>query len=232
LALSCAGLPEADAREFEWIDRSAAELTAESSTTEFSGNGPAESTLSKDISYNAAMVGVEWGEDTDDPCYLKANYRDVATDATETSRTFDRCDGHNPGNMKYVGLPFDHFVTGVKVCKNRDGDKIKGIKLYGQPTECRLGADSVYRESGGSVFLPGPIEYTLHNDSEIVEVACGSATEVSYSAEHTNCDHWGTRRDCPTGMVATGMKFGLEDGSGDREMIEGIALLCHTVTSD
>jgi hypothetical protein len=36
-----------------------------------------------------------------------------------------------------------------------------------------------------------------------------------------------TERSCPTDYVATGMKLELASGSGDRDMIEGIALICN-----
>lgn len=60
-------------------------------------------------------------------------------------------------------------------------------------------------------------------------VECGADSELSVQREHTDCKTWGTERRCPYGMVDTGVSFGREDRSGDREMLKGIALQCSPI---
>jgi len=135
--------------------------------TGFSGNGPSERSLVKSYDLNQALYGATWGEDTDDPCFLEAKYRNIATGELGAVRTFDECDGHNAGNFKYILLPEDYFVTGVRVCLNEDRDKVKGIQLIGQHILCLLGAEGAWTsDDGTSYYQGGGMEYVLHSDPE------------------------------------------------------------------
>jgi len=218
------------------IDRADATLDSASHTTTFSGHGPADRSLSKDYTLNQALYGVTWGEDTDDPCYLEAFYRDVATDGAGATLTLDRCDGHQPDDMKTVTLPSNYFVTGVRVCLNSGGDKVKGIEVLGQHILCLLGASSVDVEtmtctSGNS----SGHDYQVC--SEASELVSCSELDASSAQEQKNCpganngpdSDWEATVSCDPNEVATGLKFGMTDGSGDRKMFEGIALECRAL---
>jgi hypothetical protein len=194
------------------ISATNAQLTSASSTTSFSGHGTGDRTLSKSYTLNQAITGIHWQESTDDPCFLKAHFQNVASGAAGADLTHSGCAGHSMGNEKSVHLPDDFFVTKVQVCMDNGDDKIKGIEIKGQHIDCLLGA-STY-----DAWESTP------NGSQLVTYACAEKRD---SAEHTNCNTWSSERSCPTDYVATGMKLELASGSGDRDMIEGIALICN-----
>lgn len=228
------------ATSFETIDRAAAELSNKPYMTDFSGNGPSERWIVKSYDTNQALYGMNWGEDTDDPCFVEAKFRNIATGETGTARTWDECDGHTPGNLKYIALPEDYFVTGVRVCLNDDRDKVKGVQLIGQHILCVLGAEGAYTsDDGASYYQGGGMEYVLHSDPETRFTSCEELERDSVThghwGEHDNCEgdkdgpdsDWESVERCDSGKVATGFHFGIEAGSGDRNMIEGISLECH-----
>ncbi|HYU32623.1 MAG TPA: hypothetical protein VEW48_10715 [Thermoanaerobaculia bacterium] len=225
-----------------------AHLLGASSPTAFSGRTGAEKTLSKPASENDAIFAVEVSERSDDPCFLKARYRDVVTGAEEGSLRFARCSDNNDneGNNSSratVILPDGSFVTGVRICLSSDRDKLKGIQLLGRVGGCLLGEESIPVSSSpcsGMVHLGG-MEYTVCNETQPTfrELGCEepSAT-LSRFMERTNCkgsergpdQDWESEVSCPAGMVATGMRLSTRDSGGGRAMIDGIALDCTRLT--
>jgi hypothetical protein len=221
------------------------ELTGSPSTTAFSGRGGANRTLSKSASMNDAIYGVEIAERSDDPCFLRIKYRDVASGAEGSSLRFAECSDNNNNegtsdSRRGVSLPSGAFVTGVRICLNADRDKMKGIQLLGRYGGCLLGQEKVYVAPAACspVFKVSGHEYRLCNTDQpnYVGLDCSqTSTSVSDHYERTNCPgtkegpdrDWETRVSCPDLMVATGMKLSTRQSGGGREMIDGIALECH-----
>jgi hypothetical protein len=219
------------------------ELTGSSSTTGVSGIGGTNRTLSKSASLNQAIYGADIAERSDDPCFLRLKYRDVATGSTGSSQRFAECDDNNNdegtnSSLRYLSLPAGAFVTGARICLNSDRDKLKGLQLIGTYGACLLGEDKVYVATApcSNTFKAGGQEYRICDPDQPSYVAldCRSAG-VSDHVERTNCP--GTKRgpdadwesvvSCPDRMAATGMQLSTRDSGGGRTMIDGVALVCH-----
>jgi hypothetical protein len=208
-----------------------------------SGKTPTNKTLTKAASANGAVYAVTIGEDTDDPCYMEIKYRDVATQGTQSSLKFSECDGHKVGDLLTPSLPSGAFATGVRICLNSGGDKLKGIQLIGGYDDCLLGAESIsgIPNSCSSVHNYSGIEYRVcDTDSHpFVTVSCN--LPLTSFVERPNCrglkhdepdNDWEKVVSCPSSrMVATGMKLRTINGSGNRKMIAGVALVCDTLVT-
>lgn len=229
ICLSLAGLADVAAAQH---------LSDKSVPSATSGKAPTNRTLTKAASANGAIYAVTIGEDSDDPCYMEIKYRDVATRGTQSSLKFSECDGHKVGDLLTASLPSGAFATGVRICLNSAGDKLKGIQLIGGYDACVLGAESVsgVPNSCSSVQSFSGIEYRVcdPNSPPYVTISCSVA--ITSFVERPNCQ--GSKRDvpdadwekvvsCPSKMVATGMKLRTIDGSGKRKMINGVALVCN-----
>ena len=213
-----------------------ADLQGNSSTTSYSGKDKSQkSSFTKPASDNDAIFSVVMGERSDDPCYLKIRFHDVAS-GTESSKTYDKCSGKEK-SLRTITLPDEVFVTGVRVCLNSGGDKVKGIQLIGNYGACLLGGDYVYVKPApcGSVVNVSGHDYRLcsTNQPSFVALDCGNPIKPHF--ERTNCQgsnkgpdsDWEKTVNCPSGKVATGMKLNTREGGGKRRMFNGIALVCH-----
>jgi hypothetical protein len=219
---------------------SADHLTSSTGSSGTSGISPTNRTLAKSYTENDAIYGVTIGEDSDEPCYLQVKYRDVGTGATQSSLTFNECDGHKVGDLKTAALPGGAHVTGVRICLNSDRDRLKGIQLIGGYSDCILGEESVtlsMPDCSNVVNLSG-VEYRTCTTSgpSYRTMSCG--LPLTSWVERPNCpgskynapdNTWERVVSCPDKMVATGMKLRTTNGDGDRLGIDGVALDCRTL---
>jgi hypothetical protein len=224
--------------------------------TDFSGKSKAtKRTLSKSYSENGAITGLVADEDSDDPCYLELKYVDVVTRQPQNSLKFADCAGKNgdpkrgvASARKDISLTGGRLATGVRAVLNKDGDKLKGVQLIGNFGECVLGAKefTLSVSDCSSVFGVAPyrrdtLEYRLCNTGSqpsSITVSCDDTrVESNPWFERTNAagnsggpdSDWEKTVSCPNGMVATGMKLNLKIGSGNRQMINGLALECNAL---
>ena len=215
-------------------------LRGKPSNTDYSGRDASrKTTIEKSFSDNDAIYGIVAAEDRNDPCYLQINFRDVTTGAT-SSRTYNECDGNREGDRETLSMPDGGFVTGVRVCLNKDGDKIKGIQLIGSYGGCLLGADSVSVVPPGcsSVVKISGHEYRLCNTDQPTYVTRSCSTEIADDFERNNCvgtkkgpdSDWEKKVTCPPGHVATGFKLNTREGGGNRRMYNGISLVCYEIS--
>jgi hypothetical protein len=215
-------------------------LLNKSVPTATSGKAPTNKTLTKAASENDAVYAVTIGEDSDDPCYMEIKYRDVATQGTQSSLKFSECAGHKVGDLLTASLPNGAFATGVRICLNSAGDKLKGIQLIGGYDDCVLGAESIsgIPNSCSSVHNYSGIEYRVCDPDSPPYVTVSCSIPLTKFVERPNCrgskhdepdNDWEQVVSCPAKMVATGMKLRTIDGSGKRKMIDGVALVCDTL---
>jgi hypothetical protein len=219
-------------------------LAEQSDVTTYSGlSANGTDILSRAASENDAITGVRIAEQSDDPCWMQVDYKDVETGAVGATRTYDRCDGANPGDLEVRSLPDGAFVTGVRICLNSDGDKLKGIELIGNYAACLQGAAHVYLEVAdcSEVFHAGGMDYRVCDTEQngLTEVDC-TPDGLSTYIERTNCDgenegpdeDWESEVHCPAGMVATGFHLNTTSGGGARRMYNGVALECDDLLAD
>ena len=221
------------------------DLRGGSTTTDYSGRDKSQkNSFTKPESNNDAIYGISMGERSDDPCFLKIKYRDVASGA-ESSKTYNECSGKEK-SVKLIDLTQGAFVTGIRVCLNSAKDKVKGIQLIGNYAACTQGADTVTVDIPpcSPVTKTGSSEYRLCNKDGPTYKTLNCSNLGYYRPdnyyERTNCQglkskngpdsDWEEAVYCPTSRhVATGMKLNTREGGGKRRMITGIALVCHTL---
>ena len=220
-------------------DRAVQHLSDHPVPTSTSGKAPANKTLAKAASANGAIYGVTIGEDSDDPCYMEIKYRDVATREAQSSLKFSECAGHKVGDQLSPSLPSGAFVTGVQICMNSARNKMKGIALIGNYDACILGAETItvavppctQGSSGGSEFNicdpDAPAFKTVSCDRSLTSFV--KRPHCPGSKREPPDEDWEKEISCPAGMLATGMTLRTIDGSGDRKMIDGVALVCDTL---
>ncbi|MDF0672740.1 MAG: alpha/beta hydrolase-fold protein [Nitrospira sp.] len=203
-----------------------------------SGKAPTNKTLAKEAWQNDAIYGVTIGEDSDDPCYMEIKYRDLATLETQPSLTFSGCAGHKVGDLLTASLPSGVFATGVRICLNSDGDKLKGIQLIGAYDDCVLGAESVQVPNSCKMYNLSGLEYRICDPDGPPFKPLSCNIPITKFVERPNCqgsrhdepdNDWEKIASCPPKMVATGMRLRTIDGSGNRTMIDGVALECDTL---
>ena len=129
----------------------------------------------------------------------------------------DRCDG-SPGDMISVGLGFPRafidahkddlwqaFVSGVRICTNNDGSRLKGFEIRGRTVMVEgdhiVIADAVLDTDASKDFRP-----------------------------HCNTGNWKRWVECPGQKVATAVVAQYEAGSPPRS-ITGLALECSSIVS-
>lgn len=219
-------------------DRTVQHLSDHPVSTSTSGKAPTNKTLTKAASANGAIYGVTIGEDTDDPCYMEIKYRDVATQEAQTSLKFSECAGHKVGDPLTPSLPSGAFVTGVQICLNSAGNKLKGIELIGNYDACILGAETITVAVPPCTPTSGGVEYNICDPDAPAFKTVSCDRSLTSFVKRPHCpgprrkppdEDWEREVSCPARMVATGMKLRTIDGSGDRKMIDGVALVCDTL---
>ncbi len=208
--------------------------------TAVSGKGPTTVELGKPASSNGALYAVTIGEDADDPCHVEAKFRDVASGSAQSTRTLDGCAGRRVGDPLTASLPGGAYVTGVRVCLNSRGDKMKGLQLVGAYDQCVLGADSMTGTVPGctGVVKISGHDYRLCNTGGPTTRTLSCSVPLTSYVERPNCrgskhdmpdDDWEKVVSCREGMVATGLKLRTVAGGGGRRMVQGVALTCDTL---
>lgn len=219
-----------------------AQLTGTQTPTVFSGNSGFTHRLTRTSAANEAIYSIVYAEKSDDPCFLKANYRDLADNSVTASETFNECSGATSGpSWKEVSLPPGAFATGLRICLN--GDKMKGIQIIGRYGGCVMGEDNIFISPDGCTVpirfgLVLGVEYRLCGEGGLQVIDCSEATaEVADDHERPNCPgsddvpdaDWEKEINCPSGRVATGLQLSTVAGAGARKYIDGIALECTQV---
>lgn len=224
------------------------QITGSTSTTDYSGKKAAEKrTLAPSSTSNEALIGVDIAERSDDPCFLRARYRNIATGSDGANVRFAECDDNNNNegtddSHRTLTMPSGGFVTGVRICMNSEQDKMKGIQLIGRYGACLLGEEKVYVSPApcSQVFKSSGIEYRLCDTDQpnYQTLSCNSSSSsLSVHYERTNCQgsnngpdsDWEEAVYCPDQMVATGMRLNHREGNGGRRIITGVALDCRKV---
>ncbi|MFK7862184.1 MAG: hypothetical protein AB8B64_25480 [Granulosicoccus sp.] len=200
-------------------------------TTRVSGFQGSDTTLRASKSGHA-MYGISSWERSDQPCYLKLRTEDVNDADDKGSHIKDRC-GAAPTSKELraqysdVGLNEQRiFVSGIRVCLNEKGTRVKGIQLRGK------------KISDIGKIVPLPVDVDISKNLEPLgyrlspSVVTNDDSNEPYSYR-LNCqnDNWKRWAECshPIG-IATGVVAHFEAGRKPRALT-GIALNCQQVKS-
>jgi hypothetical protein len=108
--------------------------------TQFSGYRNAVVRKGGEEDYKA-LYGLELAEEGDGPCYLKAKSRHLNNYST-ASYTYDAngCSENDSSRETVEFTGTDTYIRGIQVCMNSDGERIKGVKIFGATLNRSTGA--------------------------------------------------------------------------------------------
>jgi DNA-binding beta-propeller fold protein YncE len=183
------------------------ELTGEVHTTARSGYAGKIVELGDPDSKDRALWGLyseETSAFTNDPCWVQVATESVNDNSIKGSATTNQCGSKTAQKNTLASADFADkdfggpraFVSGVRVCLNREGDKVKGWDLYGK----KINDDGSLSDTNRASF-PGRANCP----------ADGSG--------------WQSAVNCPAGELATAAEVHFGPGNDERSWI-GIALKC------
>ena len=116
-----------------------ATLGEDTTTTSISGFAGTARTV--ELSYDDALKYIRWWERRDHPCLIEITGRHVRYDNLPgTHLSGDWCGGGG-GDLAKVGftnVQNQNFVSGLRVCTNRDGSRVKGIQVAAEASARRV----------------------------------------------------------------------------------------------
>lgn len=143
-----------------------------------------------------ALKGITFGERSDNPCYLRAEFSGFDGTFTAGSRTFDRCNG-SAGSLLTVTIPSSlstmQWASGLQICQRQQNDRLKGVRLLGSRVD----------------------DQGTHYDPAIQEVE-----------ERPNCNQWAAQAFCTQGSVITEVQVHYRATGNRPAEITGVALNC------
>ncbi|MGE0644079.1 MAG: hypothetical protein AB7P24_10430 [Nitrospira sp.] len=160
-----------------------------------------------------AVYGIASEEQRDQPCYVKVRSENINDSNRQQDLTKELCDG-SPSSKEisagYGNLNYDKrsFITGVRVCMNKQKDRIKGLQVKGRTI------------SGVGTFDP------IHPKDQIKP---SDIAPLQPQDERSNCNDWKNWASCPDEhQIATGVILHFGPGKLPRSLI-GVGLRCRTV---
>ena len=188
---------------YETVIALGAKVDADRAVSGFAGERTRTIGVNADL---GAIERLEFGERSDEPCYVKVEKADIVANSILTPHSeVDICEGTGDGpkddSLEYVPLvtpDHDTFVRGVAVCnsKTHNSTRLKGVKLY----RTRI-------EGDGSFTM-------ISNPSTMDRVNCD--------------DSWHEPAMCPSGTVATDLVVHIRP-DGNKEVFTGLSLKCKSV---
>jgi len=171
-----------------------------------------------------ALKRIEWGERKDNPCWFKVtigDMRQVMLPPASNRDQVDRCANKGPTQRSKrelgygTGKKYDYtrlttepvYITGIRVCLNRKGTRIKGIQIEGKRVK--------------------PRAPNILQDLEAVDGAI-NAPRIS----HQNCDgKWRRWSRCGRNKAAVAVDVHFEAGPEPRSGT-GLAVRCRAVAGE
>ncbi len=161
-----------------------------------------------------AVFGLASEEQRDHPCYVKVYSENINDWSGQQELSKQLCDG-SPSSKQIVAAYenplYDKrsFVTGLRVCMNKQNDRVKGIQIRGQTISDLGAAYEVFPGDRGKD---------------------GQAHPKEPKDVRPNCDdNWKRWSNCPKdNQIATAVVLHFEAGNKPRSLI-GIGLHCRTL---
>ena len=163
-----------------------------------------------------ALYGIASEEQRDQPCHVKVRSENINDSNGQQDLTKELCDG-SPGSKEisaaYGNLNYDprSFITGVRVCMNKQKDRVKGLQIQGR-----------------TISISGTTEPIVQKDHQGKK---GDNVPLQPKDERPNCDDWKNWASCPgENQIATGVILHFGAGKQPRSLV-GIGLQCRTVSA-
>ena len=149
-----------------------------------------------------AIVQIGIKEVADKPCLLVITAQHVGEEVTtKTPRyhetKYDLCSGKSAKSLRNASLWRTAFVNSVQVCLNKAGKRVKGLRVFGYPTD--------WADSAAKFIKP----------------------QTSDSFARPNCKHWKKQVSCGVDALATGLVAHFSDPTGSKlPHLMGLELIC------
>ena len=187
-----------------------------------------------------AMFAISSEERRDQPCWLWLGTEHINDQSNDWGAALRLCGGERSTDRAIRAEYHDRgyfgprvFVTGIRVCTNAKGTRVKGFQLRGKaigadgllsalayPENYRVfgvaggGRDGAFQEWLDALFGRGVYQHSARIPGDY----------------RTNCKSWKKWVDCPSrGQVATGVVGHFEAGDPPRALT-GVALQCRHVS--
>ncbi len=177
-----------------------------------------------------AMYGISSQERRDNPCTVWIGTESINDSAKNTGEIENLCGG--TPNSRAIKAEYrdtlEHgprvFVTGIRVCTNKKGTRVKGFQLRGV---------QVYEEPDDNPPSPAPVVSILTAGRININTEARSkyVNDSTNPADfRNNCKEWHKWADCPySGQVAIGLTAHFEAGKEPRSLT-GVALQCRYIS--
>ena len=182
-----------------------------------SGGEGSDRILRRNVSENRALTGLVLAERSDDPCHLTTRFRRISNNQffAGTGGMFDCGGSDGTGtnrSREQIDLPANFFATGVRVCLNNGGDKIKGVELGGIRRDCiGMGVPELQANPSCRTHVFFERRNCVGSDSGLPD------------------QDWVAAATCPLQHYAIGVQLSTRASGGNRRMIDGIGLKCARV---
>jgi hypothetical protein len=165
-----------------------------------------------------AVYGIMSVERRDKPCLVTAMTEDANDSGDDSGGTKNLCGDDATSNemtVQFSDTKFANrtFVRAVRVCMNKDNDRVKGIQIRGRLIDANGNVSDLpsrYPDSSGSTGMSALVDLNAPAD------------------QRPNCDSWKKWVECPTGQIATAITAHFGAGSTPRSLT-GIGLQCRAV---
>lgn len=110
-------------------------VTLGAGTTTTSTSGFAGAARTVELSDQEALKYIRWWERRDHPCLIEITGRHVRYDFFPGPQYSGNWCGGRSGDLAKVGftnVQNQNFISGLRVCTNRDGSRVKGIQVRGR----------------------------------------------------------------------------------------------------
>lgn len=113
-------------------------VTGEPTPTELSGKASVPVTVGDKNATDQALYGISWRERGDDPCEVTLKIENLMTYFDRPDVSTQKCGtGKDPTSTALLANFDDRwgtraFMTGIRVCMDRQDDKVKGFQILGQ----------------------------------------------------------------------------------------------------
>jgi hypothetical protein len=166
-----------------------------------------------------AVYGIMSVERRDKPCLVTAMTEDANDSGDDSGGTKNLCGNDATSNemtAQFSDRDFAKrtFVRAVRVCMNKDNERVKGIQIRGRQIDADGNVSDLpsrYPDSSGTTGLSALVDLNAPSD------------------QRPHCDGWKKWVECPTGQIATAITAHFGAGSTPRSLT-GIALQCRAVT--
>ncbi len=163
-----------------------------------------------------ALYGLTSEEKRDNPCYVTIQTENINDSSQKLELKKNLCGGKERSKemmatFKDTDYGKRSFITGIRVCLNKKGEKVKGIQI-----------------KGATISDDGNLEELTRERQRAKTGSLSRMAPKEPKDQRPNCNTWKKWAQCPLGQIATSAILHYEAGKEPRS-VTGMALECKKV---